>query len=47
MFYCDEVAKWYKNGRKIPQEIFKCVSLVTSEGHVISSITPTGPKVRN
>jgi len=46
MFYCDEEAKRYKNGRKI-QEIFKHVSLVFGEGHVLSSVTQTGPKVRN
>ena len=45
-FYCDEEAKTYINGRKIPK-IFKHVSLVASEGHVLSSITQTGPKVTN
>jgi hypothetical protein len=47
MFYCDKEAKRNKNGRKIPKEIFKHVSLVSSQGHVLSSITQTGPKVRN
>jgi len=41
MFYCDEEAKRYNNGRKIPKEIFKHVSLVSSEAHVLSSITQT------
>jgi hypothetical protein len=45
MFYCDE-AKTYINGRTIPK-IFKHVSLVSSEGHVLSIITQTGPKVTN
>jgi hypothetical protein len=46
-FCCDEEAKRYKTGRKIPKEIFKHFSLVSSEGHVLSSITQTDPKVRN
>jgi hypothetical protein len=46
MFCCDE-AKRYKNGRKILKEIFKHVSLFSSEGHVLRYITQTGPKVRN
>jgi hypothetical protein len=46
MFYCDEEAKTYIYGRKIPK-IFKHVSLVSSEGHILSSITQTGPKVIN
>jgi hypothetical protein len=47
MFCCVEEAKRYKNGRKILKEIFKHVSLVSSEGHVLRYITQTGPKVRN
>jgi hypothetical protein len=47
MFYCDEEAKRYKNGKKILKEIFKHVSSVSSEGHVLSNITQTGPKVIN
>jgi hypothetical protein len=47
MFCCDEEAKKYKNVRKLLKEIFKHVSLVSSEGHVLRYITQTGPKVRS
>jgi hypothetical protein len=47
MFCCDEEANRHKNGRKLLKEIFKHVSLVSSEGHVLHNITQTGPKVRN
>jgi len=46
MFYCDEEAKTYINGMKI-LKIFKHISLVSSEGHILRSITQTGPKVIN
>ena len=46
MFYCDDEAKRYKICKKI-WEIFQIVSLISSEGHVLSGITQTSPKVRN